>query len=329
MNASRTHTSASILTVTSCAMLLALAAGSATGLAPAPSAQPAAGAAASGQMAPPKSARENLARLQKTISVDMKEWKLEDVIKHLSTETEAVFEPVWKVGYEEGLDPEMLITFAAKGLDALTVLEKVLQKASGDAFTSDERATWQMTTYGSIQIGPRKVLNKSRRVEIYDVSDLLFEVPVYDNVPEIDLAQVLRSSGGGGGRGGGGGSGGSNIFGNGNKGGGNQQRQQERRQRRVELVDELKRLLTSLAEKDQWEDTGGSGGTMTVYQGNIIVDAPDYMHRAVAGYSWWPAAKSLTSKPRRYVSESSSVEAAKVIGLTPISESGGAAGGRR
>ncbi len=310
--------------------LLAVVAGSAVCMNSGAIAQPASGTAATGQLAPPKTARENLARLQKTISVDMKEWKLEDVIKHLSTETEAVFEPIWKVGYEEGLDPEMLITFAAKGLDALTVLEKVLQKASGDAFTSDERSTWQMTSYGSIQIGPRKMLNKSRRVEIYDVSDLLFEVPVYDDVPEIDLAQVLRSSGGGGGRGGGGGGGGgSNIFGNGNKGGGNQQRQQERKQRRQELVDELKRLLTSLAEKDQWEDTGGSGGTMTIYQGNIIVDAPDYMHRAVAGYSWWPTAKSAVSKGKRYVSMSGNVEAAKVIGLTPFTETGGAPGGTR
>jgi hypothetical protein len=311
--------------------LLAVAAGSAIGLTTGALAQPATGTtapAAAGQLAPPKTARENVARLQKTISVDMKEWKLEDVIKHLTTETEAQFEPVWKSGNEEGLDPEMLITFSAKGLDALTVLEKVLEKASGDALTSDEKATWQVTTYGAIQIGPRKALNKSKRVEVYDVSDLLFEVPVYDDVPEIDLAQVLQNSGGGG-KGGGGGGGGGNVFGGaGGKGGGggNQQRQQERRERREKLVEDLKRLLTTLAEKDQWEENGGSGGTMTIYQGNIIIDAPDYMHRAVAGYTWWPVAKAPTAKGRRYVSLSGNVEAAKVIGLTPFTETGAAPG---
>ncbi|HYD00576.1 MAG TPA: hypothetical protein VEB22_05065, partial [Phycisphaerales bacterium] len=226
-----------------------------------------------------------------------------------------------------GLDPEMLVTFSGKNLDALTVLEKVLEKVSGEAITSDERSTWQVTTYGTIQIGPRRVLNRSKRTEVYDVSDLLFEVPVYDDVPEIDLAQVLQSSGGG--RGGGGGGSGNSIFQNGQRGGGNQQRQQERRTRRQELVDELKRLLTSLAEKDQWEDNGGSGGTMTVYQGNIIVEAPDYMHRAIAGYAWWPVAKSAPAKGRRYVSLSGNVEAAKVIGLTPFTETGAAPGGTR
>lgn len=291
-------------------------------------AQPPAAPATPGSspLAPPKTGRENLMRLQKTITVDIKEWKLEDVIRHITTETEAHFEPIWKSASEDGLDPEMLITFSAKGLDAVTVLEKVLEKASGDAITSDEKATWQLTSYGAIQIGPRKALNKSKRTEIYDVSDLLFEVPVYDDVPVIDLAQVLQSSGGG--KGGGGGGGGKSIFGNGNGqgGGGNQKRRDERRQRRQELVDELKRLLTSLAEKDQWEDNGGSGGTMTAYQGNIIVDAPDYMHRAVAGYAWWPNGKNAANKGRRYVNTSDTVEAAKVLGIVPATEAGAGSG---
>ncbi|MFT3686120.1 MAG: hypothetical protein QM783_14565 [Phycisphaerales bacterium] len=310
--------------------LMVLAAGSSIGLTAAlaqPPAAPAAATPGSSALPTPKTGRENLARLQKVISVDMKEWKLEEVIKHLTTETEAYFEPVWKSGSEEGLDPEMLITFSAKGLDGVTVLEKVLEKASGEAIVSDEKATWQITSYGAIQIGPRKILNKSKRTEVYDVSDLLFEVPVYDDVPVIDLAQVLQNSGGG--QGGGGGQSG-NIFGQGGQNGaGNQQRQEERRRRRQELVDELKRLLTSLAEKDQWEDNGGSGGTMTIYQGNIIVDAPDYMHRAVAGYAWWPSAKSSAAKGRRYVSLSGNVEAAKVIGLTPFQENGNAGGNPR
>jgi len=308
--------------------LLAITAGSGVGLTTAalaqPPATPAPATPGSSLMAPAKTGRENLTRLQKVISVDMKEWKLEDAIKHLATESEANFEPMWKSGNEDGLDPEMLISFTARGLDTLTVLEKVLEKASGDAITSDEKATWQISTYGTLQVGPRKALNKSRRTEIYDVSDLLFEVPVYDNVPQIDLAQVLQSSGGGQG----GGGGGQSIFGNGggNQGGGNQQRQDERRQRRVDLVAELKTLLTSLAEKDQWEDNGGAGGSMTVYQGNIIIDAPDYMHRAVAGYTWWPSAKSLATKSKRYVTMSGNVEAAKVIGLETFTQQGGAGG---
>jgi hypothetical protein len=285
---------------------------------------PATDTAGAGQLAKPRTARENVARLNRSISVDFKEWKLQDVIQHLSTETGAVFEPVWKSASEDGLDADMLISFSGKELDGVTVLERVLEKASGEAITSDEKATWQMTSYGAIQIGPRKALNKSKRVEVYDVSDLLFEVPVYDDVPVIDLAQVLQSSGGRGG-----GNQGS-VFGEGgSRGGGDRKRQEDRTKRREQLAEELKRLITSLAEKDQWEDNGGAGGSVRVYQGNIIVDAPDYMHRALAGYAWWPTAKPAETKTRRYVSLSGNVEAAKVIGLTPFQESGSAGGTSR
>lgn len=266
----------------------------------------------------PQSARDNIARLQKSITVDFNESKLEDVMKFMSDNTGAQFEPIWKVGSEDGLDKEMLITLSVKGLDALTVLEKIMDKASGDALNSDEKVNWQVTPYGAVQVGLRKTLNRHRRVEVYDVSDLLFEVPVYDEVPEINLDQVLQS---GGGRGGGGG--GQSPFGGGGGGrGGNQQRQTERRQRRQELADELKRLVTSLAEKDQWEDNGGTGGTITVYQGNIIVDAPDYMHRALVGYSWWPTNKQSASKGRRYVSVSQNLGISQLIGMQPFTETG-------
>ncbi|HYC99923.1 MAG TPA: hypothetical protein VEB22_01750, partial [Phycisphaerales bacterium] len=69
--------------------LMAVAAGSAIGLTAGALAQPATGtaptpAATNGALPAPTSARANLVRMQKQITVDMKEWKLEDVIKHLS-----------------------------------------------------------------------------------------------------------------------------------------------------------------------------------------------------------------------------------------------------
>ncbi|MFT3686121.1 MAG: hypothetical protein QM783_14570 [Phycisphaerales bacterium] len=200
--------------------MIVLAVGTSVCLGAAIAQPPATGPQSAGQLAKPRTARENVARLHRVISVDFKEWRLRDVVQHLSTETGAVLEPVWKNTSEDGLDPDMLITFSAKGLDGVTVLERVLEKASGEALTSDDKVTWQMTSYGAIEFGPRKALNRSKRVEVYDVSDLLFEVPVYDDVPTIDLAQVLQNSGGRGGNGG------TNIFNDGgSRGGGDRARE--------------------------------------------------------------------------------------------------------
>lgn len=237
--------------------------------------------------------RDNLIKLQRPVSFDLNESKLEDVIKFFAETTGATFEPLWKgPGADDGLDKETQITLSVKNLDALTALEKVLDlaAASGGGFGGDSN-TWQFTEYGSIQLGSRKLLNKFKRTEVYDVNDLLIVVPVYDNVPEIDLQQALQSGGGGGG----------SPFTGGNNGGNEQRRQQRDEDRRNRLT-ELKGLVTSLTETEQWEDGGGDGGKIITYEGHFIVKAPDYMHRALVGYKWWPSSTNNAQRSRRFVS---------------------------
>ena len=47
-------------------------------------------------------------------------------------------------------------------------------------------------------------------------------------------------------------------------------------------------LIIQFVEPDQWRDNGGDGGSITFYQGALLVRAPDYMHRQLVGYSFWP-----------------------------------------
>lgn len=43
-----------------------------------------------------------------------------------------------------------------------------------------------MSDTGAMQVGPCERLNKFKRTEIYDISDLVLEIPNYDNAPELD-----------------------------------------------------------------------------------------------------------------------------------------------
>ena len=70
------------------------------------------------------------------------------------------------------LDPDTLISIDAKDMSALRLLELMLEQAARDSF---EENTWQMTSWGSIEIGPKSLLNRRQRVVIYDISDLLLE----------------------------------------------------------------------------------------------------------------------------------------------------------
>jgi hypothetical protein len=302
------------LSVVATSMAIAQASGAQSG-----GATPAAPSAASGNPA-----RDNLIKLQRPVSFDLNESKLEDVIKFFSETTGATFEPLWKgPGADDGLDKETQITLSVKNLDALTALEKVLDlaAAAGGGFGGDSN-TWQFTEYGAIQLGSRKLLNKFKRTAVYDVNDLLFVIPVYDDVPEIDLAQALQGGGGGGGR--------SPFQGGGS--GGNEERRREREERREERLTELKGLVTSLTETEQWEDGGGDGGKIVTYEGHFIVKAPDYMHRALVGYPWWPSTTNNAQRSRRFVStnvSTSNTGIGDVVNFPVTATPGGPAGPAR
>lgn len=248
-------------------------------------------------------ARDNLVRLQKVITLDVTESKLEDVFAYISKETGAQFEPLWKDASGEGMDKEFLDTITAKDLDALTILEKVLDQVA--VAGGSEQYTWQFMPYGAVQLGSKKMLNKFKRLETYDMNDLLLEVPVYADVPEVDLEQALQGGGGGGGR--------SPFSGGGNRDERRAEEREEDRRRRIEVI---KTLITQLAEKDAWALNGGDAD-IEIYEGNFIVNGPDYVHRALAGYTWWPS-KTIGTRNRRLVTLNASASNAQVERLENV-----------
>lgn len=231
--------------------------------------------------------RETLAKMMKPVTINFEETRLQDAIEMIRTETGADMEIFWLDASDSvGLDKDKPVTIKAASITALDALERILEKTVGD---SGENG-WQLGSSGELQIGPKERLNKFKRVELYDISDLLIEVPVYDQVPEIDLQTSLQASQGGG----------QSPFRD------DQQQQTqpgERERRKRELADEVIQLITEIVEPTQWEANGGQAASIRYLQGQIIVSAPDYVHRALGGYPFWPRASTSVAKVegRRYV----------------------------
>jgi hypothetical protein len=257
--------------------------------------------------------RDTLTKLMRPVSLDVTDKRLEDVIAFVKDFTGADLEPLWMDDRNpEGLDKEKLVTVKVTNVTALTLLEKVLEQARSETGEN----TWQMSETGSFQMGPKDRLNKFRRLEIYDINDLVREIPDYTDVPQIDLQQALQASqqGGGGGQG---------PFTD------NQNDQDQRFRDRQAKTQEIMDLIRNLVEPEQWTDNGGSGGTMRIYQNSLLVNAPDYMHRGIDGYKYWPAANTNAQmvNGRRYVSLTGDTGLSKVNGFAqhPVV---GVAGGR-
>ena len=237
--------------------------------------------------------RGTLLRMNRRISLKVEDTRLEDVLKFIQDVTQADIEAIWTTDSSSGtgLDKEKKITLNVQNQAALYVLEAVLDKAKTD-FAEN---TWQMTGSGAIQVGPKDVLNKSKRIVIYDINDLLLIIPRYAEVPQIDLNNVLQSNSGGGG-------GGQSPFttAGGNNNPANMQPTPEERAKKI--MD----LLTALVEPTQWQDNGGEGASMHFFNGTLIINAADYIHRQINGYPYWPSgtrqiAQAKGAKPHRWV----------------------------
>ncbi|MFI4917874.1 MAG: hypothetical protein ACIAS6_15375 [Phycisphaerales bacterium JB060] len=226
--------------------------------------------------------RVTLARMMKPLTANFDNQPLRDVMNYIIQQTGANLEVFWldqRTGV--GLDPEQTLSLKVENLPAITVLERVLAKTE-DSFGGGNN--WQMTEWGEMQVGPTSRLNRFNRTEIYDINDLLLVLPEYPDVPEIDLQQALQSSQGGGGQ---------SPF---QDQGDNQIEEEPLEERAEEVVS----LIEDLVEPDHWIENPRA--SIRFFKGTLIVRAPDYVHRGIVGYTYWPTRRiSAVVDGRRYV----------------------------
>lgn len=232
--------------------------------------------------------RETAIKLLRPVTVSFQDQRLEDVFNFVKDFTGANIQPLYEDARNaDGLDPDTAITLDVQGVSALQLIEMVLEQAESE-FATDGNS-WQFTNTGTFEAGPKERLNKHRRVEVYNIADMLIVIPDYTEAPTFDLNSILQSSRGGGG--------GQSPF-----QGGNQDDQWDIAPME-ERAEDIRLLLTELVEPNQWVDNGGDAASIRYWQGNFIVNAPDYVHRELNGYPWWPAAATTVTmvEGRRYV----------------------------
>ena len=165
-----------------------------------------------------------------------------------------------------GIEPAITIDLEIKDMRALEVLEIVLRQAS-DVSQNDCR--WQTTPSG-IEVGPKSRLLRPSAMErrVYMVADLGFKVADFQPPP-------LQSGGTGGGTA-------PPPF---------TPSQQDARYQK------LKSLIQATVETDVWAESSGGPCTIAIFNNTMIVIAPDFVHRSIAGNSLVRATTSPTSQP--------------------------------
>lgn len=232
-------------------------------------------ASASGQ--PPRNPIEALTRTRLTVFFD--QTPAHEVFDHLQSllgvRIVARFDGD---GFMLGIDPDSPVTLEVRDEPALVVLELVLDQC-GDF----DPWTWQLRR-GYLEVGAKARLSvpAAQVTRLYQVDDLMIEVPIFDNAPSLDVNAALAqtgSFGGGGSQGGMGGGGGGGQSGSLISPPGEEPPVVSRDERALQLVD----LITASIEPDGWEVNGGTWARITHRRGTLVVRAPGFIHRQIAG----------------------------------------------
>lgn len=230
------------------------------------------------------------------LTAEFNNTELRDVMQFLKDSTGINMTIKWLTGLSStGLNPELPVTMSIDHQPALDVLERILDSSSLDG----EEFSWQLH-HGILEIGPKEWLGRksAQLIRTYDIENLIFEIPDFDNAPTLDLG---NSGGGGGGLGGGGGGGE-------NPGSLSPTDEEER-------IEKLIQIIVDFVEPTAWNRNGGSWASIREYRGSLIIRAPDFVQRQLEGYPFEPIrpAGSTSNRSLSYEQDGISV-------IVPLSE---------
>jgi general secretion pathway protein D len=208
--------------------------------------------------------RRVLAELNSSrVQMNLQDNPLESALAYIANQAEVDIDVEWEVLERLGIDRNTPVTLRlADSVNAVTALDRLLAKASADDFN---RADWAVID-GLLTVSSADSLVDKTAVGMYDINDLLHEIPDYPDVPQIDLQQALQSSQGGGG--------GQSPF---RQQGGNDVEETPLEDRINEIID--------IVENNIEEDRGFIEGrwTITPFRGVLIIRATPKAHRQIGG----------------------------------------------
>lgn len=198
-----------------------------------------------------------LAQLQRNRlpAVQLQDRNLIDVVTYLAGATNLNIVADWNRLSEVSIEEETPVNLSLRNVTYEVLLDRIIESLTTDTLNAP---AWGIRD-GIVRISSSKDIAAYTRTHIYDVSDMLLDVPDYAEVPDIDLQNALRASQGGGG-------GGQNPFRN-----DQQEDNQDDRRTLEERLEDIQELITQLVDFDSWVDNGGEVGRIYPYQRSLII----------------------------------------------------------
>jgi type II secretory pathway component GspD/PulD (secretin) len=213
-------------------------------------------------------------QLKEAVPINFEGNRLVNVIDYLRNTTGANFFVNWPALEEVGVEQDSPVSLQLANVPAEQALRLVLQQVG-------QIAQFDPIGYsiieGVVTIDTVRNLKKTTDTRVYDIRDLLVQVPNFSNAPAFDLNEALSNTNSGGsnqgGGGGGGGTGtGTSIF-------GDEEQAAEIGPSREELIEQILTLIQdTVGTPEEWVDLQSS---LRELNGNLIVKTTPDNHRQI------------------------------------------------
>ncbi|MDZ4832006.1 MAG: hypothetical protein SGJ09_17655, partial [Phycisphaerae bacterium] len=142
--------------------------------------------------------RQSMMDLRKTISVNFNNNQLDQVVAYMKQVTGVEFYPDWKALEAISVRPEDTVTLQLNDVPAEVALKRILEQIGSD---ESNRPQYSVED-GVVVVASDESLRQKTLTIVYDIRDLIFEVPYFANAPSFNLSESIQQGNNGGGGGG-------------------------------------------------------------------------------------------------------------------------------
>lgn len=213
-------------------------------------------------------------QLRQPVPVNFEANKLSNVIDYLRNTTGVNFFVNWPALETAGVEKDLPITLQLNNIPAEQALRLVLSQASQ---VNEFEPVGYSIIEGIVTISTERDLTKTTDTRVYDIRDLLVQVPNFSNAPEFDLNESLSNTNSGGSNQGGGGSGqGTSLFGD------DEDETDLEEPTRAELIEQITTLIQdTVGRQEDWAALGGNVSSVRELNGNLIIKTTPANHREI------------------------------------------------
>ncbi len=189
---------------------------------------------------------------------------LEAALNYVRDTTGVNMVVLWGAIETAGVRRDRAITQPLKRVSAAQLLKIVLENVSSD-LEGESRLGYAVEN-GIVKVATRKELKNNTVENIYDIHDLLVQIPQFTDAPNFSLTSALSSSGGGGG------GGGASIF-------GDTAAAPDAIDDNKVVEDLINRIKDHVGTRSEWDD---NLSVISSYRSQLMVKTTPENHRALA-----------------------------------------------